>query len=350
MVISKKTIRESDKSVAKSAGVDACLFVSTQRQPSLSTTHLVGVAPEDSFLLTFKRKRPLLIHSPLEQPPRLNNIDTLPWKKNILSSILKKHRVSTLGVCYDELTKKEFDSLQKSLKKKSSVSKLKDVSPVISKRRLLKTPFEQRLLQKAISRTEKIIAELCQALPSMTYEKSAIQFIKKRIIDYGDELSFEPIVASGRQSGNPHYYPSLRSRLKRGFCVIDMGVRHKGFCADITRTVFLGTPTKKEKEFYTQVQQEQSRLENNLEAGVSTIKTAFPMIHALGHGIGLEVHEKPLVGKDVLHPGMTIALEPGLYTPKGGVRIEDDYLVTSSGLKRLSISSRDLCVLPIKKS
>lgn len=175
----------------------------------------------------------------------------------------------------------------------------------------------------------------------MTYEHEGIIYLKKRVLDMGDELAFEPIVASGKDSRNPHYEPSPAAKLKKGFCIIDFGVKHKGYCADITRTVYLGTPSKTDVEFYNNVRNEQKRLERELKSGTSRMQPSFSMVHALGHGIGLDVHEPPLVGRGKLQTGVTIALEPARYEQQG-VRIEDDYIVTEHGLKRLSKSSREL--------
>jgi Xaa-Pro aminopeptidase len=206
---------------------------------------------------------------------------------------------------------------------------------------------------------------------SFKYEKEVVNFLKVETLLNDCELAFEPLVASGVNSKNPHYYPKDKSKLKKGFCIIDFGVKYKGFCSDMTRTVFFGTPSKKHISDYNLIlnsfnsinlyfKKINTKVDNN-SSNKNNIKAKdlfsffqsneFPMIHALGHGIGLEVHEKPLLANsnDVLMENMVLAIEPGKYDFKNyGIRIEDDFLVSKSSnnlkFKRLSKLTNDLLV------
>ncbi|MGM5481358.1 MAG: M24 family metallopeptidase [Nanobdellota archaeon] len=344
---SQSKTKSRSQTIASEADVDACLFLSSDERPSNSMKYLIGLAGDSAALLTFKRKQPIYFHSPLEKAPKLQGVEVRKREAGAITKALKEAKATTIGVNYEEITKREHDGLRKQLRRQLGKITFKDVSTYLNKRREIKTSNELRILKEAVKRTEQLIGELFQQLPKMTYEYEGINYLKKRVIDLGDELSFEPIVASGKNSTNPHYEPSRTNKLTKGFCIIDFGVKHKGYCADITRTIYIGTPTKADIDFYNTVKDEQKRLERTLKAGTKEVKPSFEMIHALGHGIGLNVHETPLVGYEFLKENTTIAMEPALYK-KQGVRIEDDFVVTDNGLKRLSTSSRKLTIIRLR--
>jgi Xaa-Pro dipeptidase len=179
-----------------------------------------------------------------------------------------------------------------------------------------------------------------------TTENEAIAFLKKRCIDNEVMWSFEPIVASGKHGKTPHYVPKKKSKLLKGFCIIDFGVEYKGYCSDMTRTIYLGEPSQKEITYYEEILQGLKKSEKEAKKGAK-LKVPFKMIHALGHGIGLHVHEAPNLHADTLLEGMTIALEPATYDPYG-VRIEDNYLIQKEKSKRLSRLTRDLQIISLK--
>ena len=156
--------------------------------------------------------------------------------------------------------------------------------------------------------------------------------------------SFETIVASGVRSALPHGVATNKVIENGDAVVIDMGAVYKGYCSDITRTVFVGEPTKEQRHVYDLVEKAQKFAIDKIEAGVSCKevnevavnefkKHAMEQyfVHSLGHGVGLDVHERPFVAgrsSDVFEAGMVVTVEPGLYLPgKFGVRIEDMVMV-----------------------
>lgn len=334
----------AERRIAAEANVDACLFFSSEKEQSRSMKRLIGVAGEGSSLMTFKRKQPIYFHSPLEKPPTLEGVTVKRRKRECMIEVLKRMKPTRIGLDHEELTKKEYDLLTRKLKKELKHVTFVDVSEMMRQRRQIKTTEEKRILKTAIARTEQVLKQLIERLKDMDREHEAIVYLKKRVLELGDELSFEPIVASGGNSRNPHYEPTRTSKIKKGFCIIDFGIKHKGYCADITRTVFIGTPTREDIDFYNKVKNEQKRLEKTLKAGMEKVKPTFEMVHAVGHGIGLDVHETPLIGYEPLKENATVAVEPALYD-KQGVRIEDDYEVSATGLKRLSRTSRELTII-----
>ena len=239
---------------------------------------------------------------------------------------------------YSETSKASFDFLKKQIPK----AKFKDIGVEINSLRRKKTSKEIKHIKQAVSKTEQLFKKIFKKIAFLQYEDELIQLIKEELNKKGLEQSVKPIIASGKNSKNPHYYPKKNSKLKNGFCIIDIGVKYNGYCADMTRTIFLGKASSEEKEYYESVRKEQEKIEQSAKQGSKIIKTGFTMIHALGHGIGLDVHEQPFVGVEKLEENDCIAIEPARYDKKYGVRIEDNYLVKKNKLVRLSYSSRTL--------
>ena len=150
--------------------------------------------------------------------------------------------------------------------------------------------------------------------------------------------------------------------LRKGFCVIDFGVKYNGYCSDMTRTVFIGKPTKKDRELYDLLLQAQEECVAMVKSGIVAKdidsharkvlgKYSKYFIHGLGHQLGIEIHENSKRGINKrgnfkLKEGMVITIEPGIYLPRrGGVRIEDDVLINESGLESLTDLPRKLEII-----
>jgi Xaa-Pro aminopeptidase len=173
----------------------------------------------------------------------------------------------------------------------------------------------------------------------------------------GARNSFETIVAFGANASRPHHQPGRRKLRKNDSILIDFGARYNGYCSDLTRCLTVGKPSPLYKKVYQAVRQAQAAAIEMVKPGVdvlqvdqaarSVIRNArLPVYgHGTGHGLGLEIHEGPVVskeGKGKLEAGMVLTIEPGVYVPgRLGVRIEDDILVTASGYKILSRNASD---------
>jgi Xaa-Pro aminopeptidase len=177
-----------------------------------------------------------------------------------------------------------------------------------------------------------------------------------------ENTAFETIVASGVRTALPHARPTSKVVAANELLLIDMGALLDGYCSDMTRMAFLGTPDKKTRKLYDAV------LEAQL-AGVAAVKAGVPVktvdmaarnvlkrhnlekefVHSTGHGLGLEIHEGPRIAKKdpaTLLAGMVITIEPGAYIEGfGGVRVEDTVLVTESGCEILTPTSKELLQL-----
>jgi Xaa-Pro aminopeptidase len=175
-------------------------------------------------------------------------------------------------------------------------------------------------------------------------------------------MSFETIVASGARSALPHGRATEQPLPRRGFLTLDFGIILKGYCSDMTRTVFLGKPRQNERNAYQSVLEAQQAAVAAVAPGVScgevdeaarsvlrSAGLAEMFTHSTGHGVGLEIHEQPRVGAGQttrLAPGTVITIEPGIYLPgQYGVRIEDMVAVTRNGGEVLTPSPKALIEL-----
>lgn len=177
-----------------------------------------------------------------------------------------------------------------------------------------------------------------------------------------EKPSFETIVASGAHSALPHASPREVPIAPNRFLLIDMGTFRDGYASDMTRTLFTGTPPPKARRLYRAVLEAQLAAIDAVRPGVpagrvDSVARRFlrrygydkAFIHSTGHGLGLEIHEPPRLGKGEktpLEPGMAITIEPGAYLPGyGGVRVEDTVLVTATGCEVLTPTSKELVQL-----
>jgi Xaa-Pro aminopeptidase len=222
-----------------------------------------------------------------------------------------------------------------------------------------KDVFERVRMIKDIGEIKIIKKSLQIALDTFEYVKPQI-VAGVREIDIANEIeytmkkmgasgpSFDTIVASGKRSALPHGVASNKVIENGDAVVVDMGAVYDGYCSDITRTVFVGGMSKEQERIYDLVAKAQKFAIDAIEEGVSCKevnevavnefrKNAMDkyFVHSLGHGVGLDVHERPFVaGKssDVFKPGMVVTVEPGLYLPdKFGVRIEDMIMLSPEG-------------------
>jgi Xaa-Pro aminopeptidase len=174
--------------------------------------------------------------------------------------------------------------------------------------------------------------------------------------------SFEAIVAAGPRSALPHARPTTRQIGKNELVVLDLGAILRRYCSDLTRTVHVGKASKRVRGWYQAVLEAQAAARDALKSGVTcgAIDAAARnvlqrkglgdyFVHSTGHGIGLEIHEDPRIARDqktILETGNVVTLEPGVYVEGvGGIRIEDDALVTPRGCEILTTTPREFLEL-----
>jgi Xaa-Pro aminopeptidase len=224
---------------------------------------------------------------------------------------------------------------------------------VVEGLRATKDAGEVALIRRAVSIAGRALASSTRRLAGSTESAVAARLQGAIRREGGDEESFPTIVVSGPRAALPHGLPTGRLIGGGDLVVIDYGVRHKGYCSDLTRTYSPSKWDKISKKIYRIVLEAQSAALSAVRPGVkaSDIDAAARRIieregygtffgHGTGHGVGLEVHEKPTISPrsgDILEPGMIFTVEPGIYIENfGGVRIEDMVLVTGNGKEILS--------------
>ncbi len=268
---------------------------------------------------------------------------------NFLKDFIKRAKIKRLGFEAEYFSVADLKSLQKI----SSNCKLKGTSGIIEHLRAIKTPREIAKIKKAVSVTEKIFAGIKKKLRSGLTESDIAGNLFELIAKCGLKPAFNPIVAFGAHTASPHAQPGRKSLKKGDLVLIDMGVEFEGYKSDMTRIFFLGRPNSKQAKIYNVILEAKDFIRQLIKPGISIAEVEekahrffsergwgkfFP--HSVGHGIGLDVHERPFFSKrseDKLVPGMVFTLEPAVYIPGwGGVRIEDLYLVTRRSCQKLS--------------
>jgi len=173
----------------------------------------------------------------------------------------------------------------------------------------------------------------------------------------GSGPSFETIVASGPRSAWAHARPTSKPLGKSEFVVLDQGAIIRGYCSDMTRTVHVGKASARARSLYSAVLEAQQAAKQTVQPGAKAadvdraaratlkrLKLDRYFTHSTGHGLGLEVHEMPRLGKGeetILREGMVVTVEPGVYLEGvGGIRIEDDVVVTATGYMDLTTAPR----------
>jgi Xaa-Pro aminopeptidase len=233
-------------------------------------------------------------------------------------------------------------------------------SQIVEKLRMIKDQSEIKIMQEAADLADKAFSYILEKIKSGVTEKEIameLEFYMRK--EGATSSSFDMIVASGERSALPHGVASDRTLGSNEFVKLDFGAYYQGYCSDITRTVVLGKPTDKHKEIYDIVLEAQMHALENIKPGM-TGKQADALArdvikkygygdqfgHGTGHGLGMEVHENPRLSmrdETVLEPGMVVTVEPGIYLPGfGGVRIEDDIVITEDGIHVLTHSSKNL--------
>ncbi|MEK6869863.1 MAG: Xaa-Pro peptidase family protein, partial [Nanoarchaeota archaeon] len=220
----------------------------------------------------------------------------------------------------------------------------RDISLDCLKLRQIKTDKEMQIIRKAFNYGDKILKNAINSFRDFKTESNASSFLEYEAKKLGFGVSFPPIVASGSNASMPHHEPE-NIKLKNGFCVIDFGIKYKGYCTDCTRTIYIGKPSNKEKDIYNFLLNAQKNIICNIKINdncgkiyencvKSLGKYSKYFIHGLGHGVGMEIHELPnlsLDSKDKIMENMVFTVEPGIYLPKKfGIRIEDTILMKNN--------------------
>lgn len=322
-------------------------------------TYLIGYSPEFCILVydgVSRKKCMFVIPFELEvyKGVKCISFDKTKFKKQLLNYFNKKS-IKTVGLNKSFISLNEFKNLKKLLP-----IKYVDNSKLFLQKRKIKSKKEIFYTKKACNLTDKIFSSIVNKLKKgiLRTEKDVEMFIKKTILELGVEIAFNPIVATGTNSSKPHHIPTTKNLSK--FTVMDFGVKYNNYCSDLTRTIYVGSPAKKEIEMYKNVLSAYDDAFSVLKVGTRFKEVDFVVrkrlgknfVHSLGHGVGVEVHELPILSpssKDKLDEGMVFTIEPGVYF-KGnyGVRFENTVAFSENKLISLTNSPKNLIVVKKK--
>jgi Xaa-Pro aminopeptidase len=235
------------------------------------------------------------------------------------------------------------------------LASLDDIGDELERIRMVKTSQELQYLRQAALVADDIMEGVVENF-SFDTEGEIRTYIKTAMSKRGVEQSFEPVVASERAAAVPHYFGD--KELREGFLLIDMGVKVNGYCSDITRTFYLGSPSRDERELYEKVRSVQESCIARCQPGQSCSelfsyakeRLGDAFVHGLGHGVGLAIHELPNLketSEDTFEKDMVVTVEPGYYDrdERVGIRIEDDVLIRGEEPQVLTETPKELMTL-----
>ena len=253
------------------------------------------------------------------------------------------------------------DEQYKKLKQKYRINNMVETEGIIEKQRMIKDEDEIEKTKKACEITDNCFKHLLEFIKEgMTEKEIALEIETYFKRNGADDVAFETIVASGENSSIPHWKPSDRKIKNADPILIDMGCKYKGYCSDMTRTIFMGCILEEIKPVYDLVLKTQKRVLEEMRSNYN-IKTIsrivddtfklsnYFLIHSLGHGVGLDIHEMPFINQRnerFLKENMIVTNEPGIYLPgKYGIRIEDTVLVNKTDCTPLTKSEKGYVVI-----
>ena len=278
---------------------------------------------------------------------------------SFVREVMARSRKPELRLGYESSIRlDQYRALKKALA--GSRIKLVETTGLFSGLRAVKDEEEVRLLHKAQGITDAAFKEVLTLLKPGVSELEIANHLEFILREKGAQgVAFPSIVASGPHSAFPHACPTKR-RLRRGdFVVLDFGARYLDYSADMTRTVVVGEASDRQRVVYEAVLAAQTQAKSSIKVGI-TGKDAYEVAqeelkqvgldeaftHALGHGVGIEVHEQPTLSPQNTKPlvaGNIVTIEPGVYIPGfGGVRIEDFGVVGETGFATFTRSPHKL--------
>lgn len=289
-----------------------------------------------------------------------NGFEIIKWEKGLFvdsASLIEKLALTTIYIDQDDISYSDGLAMCEVTK-----AKLLQAPKLIEGIRKRKLPEEIALTKEACRISDEAFEEILKFIkPGVTEQEinNELEFQMRR--RGATTCSFEMIIASGPRGALPHGAATNRIVQKGDMVTMDFGALYQNYRSDMTRTIAVGEPDPKMKEIYHIVLEAQKRAAEGLKAGIISKDLdqlargcieahGYQLIHGLGHGVGLDIHEIPFISfrsDYAFEENVIVTLEPGIYIPDfGGVRIEDDYLVTKDGCEQLTHARKDLIILP----
>lgn len=345
------------------AGLDAFLVMRPE-----NVRYLSGYTGDDSYLLVTGAEAvfitdPRYTEQAAQECPSLRIVN---WRDEAaalpaaIASIAKKAGLRALAFESDYLTHAAHAAMAEAV---GGEARLEPLSGVVEALRMVKRPDEIAKLRESCAIADRALARLYGDIRPGVSEKELAALLALYLVREGsDTKPYGGILISGARTSLLHGIPSDKLIEKGDLVLIDFGGQYKGYLADMTRTVVVGKATDEQKEVYAY---ERAMVEATLAAvkAGATAKEVFAAstrpiegtryygyhYTGIGHGIGLFVHERPFLGprsEDVLPEGAVMTVEPGIYLPGwGGVRIEDQILVTKEGYENFTSTTKELVEL-----
>ncbi|MGA2683031.1 MAG: Xaa-Pro peptidase family protein [Candidatus Bathyarchaeia archaeon] len=278
-------------------------------------------------------------------------VELLRRGENLMEKITSRENAKKYAV--DALPIESWRALAKAV---GGEEKLEPASSLIAKLRSVKDEVEIGLIREACKLAAEGMRVASEVVRPGVREKDVAAEVEYAMRKKGsDGTSFDTIVASGPTSAFPHGSCSSRTIAEGDLVVVDLGATYGYYRSDMTRTFVAGKPDERQMKIYETVKQAHQKAFETIKPGVSAIEADAAarrvieaagsgdfFVHNLGHGVGLEIHEAPVLSpdsKDTLSAGNVVTDEPGIYIPGyGGVRIEDTVLVTRSGAEKLTVA------------
>ncbi|MDO8511361.1 MAG: aminopeptidase P family protein, partial [Nanoarchaeota archaeon] len=304
------------RSYLKKEGIDLAFLI----HPDPNIIYFTQMKPSFALLLITPSSAELYL-SKLDLPPKVSGITVTylqkDWEKRLADPKIKK-----IAVCKSALSLQYAEKLQKLYPQ----AELMDISSTLHQLRAQKTPEEIQKISKACAITSQAFNVLTDNFSSSgcKTEKDVAFFLERFIRERDAELAFPTIVGSGKNSAVPHHVTSS-AKLQKGFLQLDFGACYKNYCSDMSRVLYIGKPSRSEKEHFeilkaAQVAPIKEVAINKTFTELDKIsrrqlgKYSSYFIHSLGHGVGIEIHETPSFSeeaKQTIQPNHVFTIEPG---------------------------------------
>ena len=282
-----------------------------------------------------------------------------------LASTLVSLGAARIGIEAAHVTVARLNWLRDTLNGEGGTAQFVPTEGVVERARIRKDAYELGVLREAGRRLSDVASRVFALVGHGRTERDVALDIDWQIRKAGFErTAFDTIVASGPNAALPHARPSERKLIEGDLVVLDFGGVYDSYCVDLTRTVSVGPASERARTVHSAVLTAHDRairsvapgrsrfdIDDAARASLGAVGMAEAFGHGTGHGLGIEVHEDPRISKrrpgeaddDGVTPGMVFTIEPGAYFPEwGGVRIEDDVLVTETGVEMLTHVTTDL--------
>ena len=350
-----------DKLFEEFEGADCALITS-----DINRRYFTGMKSSAGVVLAFPDKAYLLIDFRYIEKARatVKDAEVIEAKKLYpqIMDLLTKHGAKSMAIESETMTVKELNAYEHFYTTIEIIHN-DSLSNAISNLRMVKDESEIECIKKAQEIAEKALEDVKKFIKVGVTEREIALELNRLMFAYGaEDLSFDTIVLSGANTSMPHGVPSDKKVENGEFVLIDFGAVYNGYHSDMTRTFCVGEPSDEMRKVYDIVLNAQLAGIEAAKAGVlgcDLDKVSRDVIeqagygscfgHSLGHGVGMEIHEKPNASPNYKAPlscGAVVTIEPGIYIEsKFGVRIEDFVILTENGCKNLTKSAKNLISL-----